>query len=98
LAEPVVDTTPGSAEFGLAMLGVAAKLKRRRIAERTPRGWADAAAHGVKCGRKPNLTARQQREARKRLIEGEMRRGSAGGYAVSQAMISRLALRIARYR
>ena len=34
LAEPVVDTTSDFAELVLAMLGVAAKLERRRIKER----------------------------------------------------------------
>ena len=38
LAEPVVDTTSDFAEAVLAMLGVAAKLERRRIIERTARG------------------------------------------------------------
>ncbi len=37
LAEPVVDTTSDFAELVLAMLGVAAKLERRRIMERTAR-------------------------------------------------------------
>ena len=37
------------------MLGVAAKLQRRRIAKRTARGRADAKAKGVKFGRKPTL-------------------------------------------
>src|SRR5450759_1746262 len=40
LAEPVVDTTSDFAELVLAMLGVAAKLERRRIKERTARGRA----------------------------------------------------------
>ena len=49
------------------MLGVAAKLERRRIIERTARGRADAKAKGVKFGRKPNLTPHQQKEARARV-------------------------------
>src|SRR5271169_2826618 len=53
LAEPVVDTTSDFAELVLAMLGVAAKLERRRILERTACGRADA--KGVKFGRKPTL-------------------------------------------
>jgi hypothetical protein len=48
LAEPVLDTTGDFAELVLAMLGVAAKLERRRIAERTARGRADAKGEG--CG------------------------------------------------
>jgi DNA invertase Pin-like site-specific DNA recombinase len=75
LAEPVVDTTSDFAELVLAMLGVAAKLERRRIAERTARGCADAKAKGVKYGRKPSLTSHQQQEARERLAAGETQRG-----------------------
>ena len=87
-AEPVVDTTPDFAELVLAMLGVAAKLERRRIAERTARGRADAKAKGVKFDRKPALTPHQQQEARKRLAEGETQRSVARSYNVSQATSS----------
>ena len=90
LAEPVVDTTSDFAELVLAMLGVAAKLERRRIVERTARGRADAKAKGDQFGRKPILTPRQQREARKRIDAGETQRSIARSYNVSQATISRL--------
>ena len=46
IAEPVVDTTSDFAELVLAMLGVAAKLERRRILERTARGRADGKGEG----------------------------------------------------
>jgi DNA invertase Pin-like site-specific DNA recombinase len=92
LAEPVLDTTGDFAELVLAMLGVAAKLERRRIAERTARGRADAMAKGVQFGRKPKLTPHQQREARKRIDEGETQRSVARSYNVSQATISRLSV------
>jgi DNA invertase Pin-like site-specific DNA recombinase len=92
LAEPVLDTTGDFAELVLAMLGVAAKLERRRIAERTARGRADAKANGVKFGRKPKLTPHQQREARERVASGETQRSVARSYNVDQATISRLAL------
>ncbi len=91
IAEPVVDTTSDFAELVLAMLGVAAKLERRRILERTARGRADAKAKGIKFGRKPTLTPHQQQEARQRLAAGETQRGVARSYNVSQATISRLA-------
>jgi DNA invertase Pin-like site-specific DNA recombinase len=90
LAEPVLDTTGDFAELVLAMLGVAAKLERRRIIERTARGRADAQAKGVKFGRKPKLTPHQAREAQTRLAEGETQRSIARSYNVSQATISRL--------
>jgi DNA invertase Pin-like site-specific DNA recombinase len=63
LAEPFLDTTSDFAEIIFAILGVAAKLERRRILERTARGRADANEKGVKFGRKPTLTLRQQKEA-----------------------------------
>jgi DNA invertase Pin-like site-specific DNA recombinase len=91
LVEPVLDTTSDFAELVLAMLGVAAKLERRRIIERTARGRADAKAKGVKFGRKPKLTAHQQQEARKRIEAGETQRSIARSYNVSQATIARLA-------
>ena len=73
------------------MLGVAAKLERRRVAERTARGRAHAKANDVRFGRKPTLTPHQQQEARERLAAGETQRSVARSYNVSQATISRLA-------
>ncbi len=91
IAEPVVDTTSDFAELVLAMLGVAAKLERRRIKERTARGRADAKAKGVKFGRKPKLTPHQQREAIKRRDkDGETLRSIGRSYNVSAQTISRL--------
>jgi DNA invertase Pin-like site-specific DNA recombinase len=91
LAEPFLDTTSDFAEIIFAMLGVAAKLERRRILERTARGRADAKENGIKFGRKPTLTPDQQREARARLDAGDTQRSVARGYNVSQSTISRLA-------
>ena len=90
LAEPFLDTTSDFAEIIFAILGVAAKLERRGILERTARGRADAKEKGVKFGRKPILTPHQQREARKRLEAGETQRSVARSYNVSQSTISRL--------
>src|SRR5271165_44537 len=91
IAEPVVDTTSDFAELFLAMLGVAAKLERRRILERTARGRADAEAKGVKFGRKPTLTPHQQQEAIKRRdVDGERLRSIGRRYNVSAQTISRL--------
>jgi DNA invertase Pin-like site-specific DNA recombinase len=90
LAEPFLDTTSDFAEIIFAILGVAAKLERRRILERTARGRADAKAKGVKFGRKPILTPHQQKEARARVAKGETQRSIARSYNVSQSTISRL--------
>jgi DNA invertase Pin-like site-specific DNA recombinase len=91
LAEPIMDTASDFGELVLAVLGIAAKLERRRIVERTARGRADAKAKGVKFGRKPALTSHQQNEARKRIEDGETQRSIARSYNVNQATISRLA-------
>src|ERR1700722_6116482 len=77
LAEPFLDTTSDFAEIIFATLGVAAKLERRRILERTARGRPDPRETGEKFGRKPILTPHQQKEARKRLDAGETQRSVA---------------------
>ena len=92
LAEPFLDTTSDFAEIIFAILGVAAKLERRRVLERTARGRADAKDKSDKFGRKPTLTLHQQKEARKRLEAGETQRCVARSYNVSQSTISRLAV------
>ena len=90
LAESVVDTTSDFAEVVLAILGVAAKLERRRLLDRTARGHAAAKARGQKYGRKPKLTPHQQMEARRRKEAGETVRAIAHSYNVSHSTISRL--------
>ena len=94
LAEPLIDTTSDFKELILAIFGIAAKLERRRIIDRTTRGRADAKAKGVKFGRKPKLTPHQQREAIKRRDkDGETLRSIARSYNVSAATVSRLSSR-----
>jgi len=88
LAKLVLDTMGDLAELVLAMLGVAAKLEGRRIAERTARRRACAKAKGVKFGRKPKLTEYQQREAWARVAAGETQRSLAPSCNVDQATIS----------
>jgi DNA invertase Pin-like site-specific DNA recombinase len=90
LAEPFLDTTSDFAEIVLAILGVAAKLKRRRILERTEHGREATKAQDVKFGRKPNLTPHQKPEVADRVAAGEPQRAVARSYNVSQATISRL--------
>ncbi len=91
LAETMVDTTSDFAEVVLAILGVAAKLERRRIADRTARGKADAKAKGVRFGPKPKLDDCQRREAiRRRDVDGETLRPIGRSYKVSAQTIGRL--------
>ncbi len=91
IAEPLIDTTSDFKELILAIFGIAAKLERRRIIDRTARGRADAKAKGVKFGRKPTLTPHQKHEAIKRRDrDGETLRSIARSYNVSPQTISRL--------
>lgn len=74
----------------LAILGVAAKLERCRIAERTEHGRAAAKAQGVRFRRKPKLAPHQQCEAASRGVAGEPQRAVSRSYNVSQSTIARL--------
>ena len=55
----------------LTVLGGLAEFERDLIRARTGEGRARAKARGVKMGRKPKLTAHQQREAIRRRDDGE---------------------------
>ena len=91
IAEPLIDTTSDFKELILAIFGIAAKLERRRIVDRTTRGRADAKAKGLKFGRKPTLTPHQKAEAIKRRDkQGETLRSIARSYNVSAQTIGRL--------
>jgi DNA invertase Pin-like site-specific DNA recombinase len=91
LAEPFLDTTSDFAEIVFAILGVAAKLERHRILERTARGRANAQAKGIRFGCKPKLTPHQQREAvRRRDVDGETLPSIGRSYNVSAQTISRI--------
>ena len=98
LAEPYLDTTSDFAEIVLAILGVAAKLERRRILERTARGRADAKANGVKFGRKLILTPHQQQEAQapRRGRDAAQRRAQLQCQSEHDFAAHRIALRPAR--
>jgi len=53
-------------------------------------GWRVAKARGVKMGRRPKLTAHQQREALERRDAGDSTREIVRTYNVSHSTISRL--------
>ncbi len=90
LAEPYIDTAGDFSEVVLAILGVVAKLERRRILDRTAHGHVAAKARGVKYGPKFKLTPHQRQEALRRKAEGETIRAIAQSYNVSHSTISRL--------
>ena len=66
-------TTPIGRGF-IAFLSAMAEDERERIVKRANDGRRVARTKGVKFGRKPKLTAHQQKEARKRLRAGDSAR------------------------
>ena len=91
IAEPAVDKTSDFAELVLAMRGVAVKLERRLIKERTERGLTDAKTKGVKLAGTLNSTYMERREATKRRNkDSETLRSIGCSYNVSAQTISRL--------
>jgi DNA invertase Pin-like site-specific DNA recombinase len=90
LGDTWADTTTAHGRLMLTVLGGLAEFERELIRARTGEGRARAMARGVKMGRKPKLTAHQQREALRRHEKGEPMREIARSYNVSHSTISRL--------
>lgn len=90
LADTWADTTTPHGRLMLTVLGGLAEFERELILARTSEGRNRAKERGVKLGRKPKLTAHQQREALARREGGEPIREIARSYAVSHSTISRL--------
>jgi DNA invertase Pin-like site-specific DNA recombinase len=91
LGDTWADTTTAHGRLMLTVLGGLAEFERELIRARTGEGRERAKAQGVKMGRKPKLTAHQQREAIKRRdVKGEPVREIARTFNVSHSTISRL--------
>jgi DNA invertase Pin-like site-specific DNA recombinase len=93
LGDAWADTTTPHGRLMIAVLAGIAEFERELILERTSAGRARAKADGTKFGRRPKLNPHQQREAIKRLDDGEAMRAVARSYAVDHSTISRLAAR-----
>ena len=89
LAEPWADTNLRGLRLLTALEGIAAFERDVRSA-RTEAGQARAVARGVKLGRKPKLTPKQEQEALRRRKKGETLAMIAESYNVSHSTISRL--------
>jgi DNA invertase Pin-like site-specific DNA recombinase len=87
-----IGSTSDFAEIIFEILGVAAKLERRRILERTAHGARPGRCEGQRRQVRPQADPdpHQQKEARKRLKASETQRSVARSYNVSQSTISRL--------
>ena len=90
LSDAWADTTSPHGRLMLTVLGGLAEFERELIRARTGEGRKLAKARGVKMGRKPKLTAHQQREALQRREAGEPTREIARSHNVSHSTISRL--------
>jgi DNA invertase Pin-like site-specific DNA recombinase len=91
LGDPWADTTTPNGRLMLTMLGGLAEFERHLILSRTNESRVRAKARGVRFGRKPKLTKRQQAEALARVARGETLTAIARSYNVSHMTISRLA-------
>jgi DNA invertase Pin-like site-specific DNA recombinase len=89
LAEPWAD---GNLRGGrlLTMLEGIVEFERDVRSARTEAGQARAVARGVKLGRKPKLTPKQEQDALRRRKKGETLATIAESYNVSHSTISRL--------
>src|ERR1700686_5330812 len=82
LGDAWADTTTAHGRLMLTVLGGLAEFERDLISARTGEGRKLDKARGVKMGRKPKLTAHQQREALQRRDAGEPTREIARTYNV----------------
>jgi len=89
LDEPWADTNLRGVRL-LTLLEGIATFERDVRSARTEAGQARAVARGVKLGRKPKLTPRQEQEALRRRKKGETLATIAESYNVSHSTISRL--------
>jgi DNA invertase Pin-like site-specific DNA recombinase len=90
LAEPWADTGTSTGRLMIAVLGGLADVERDLIRTRTAEGRSRAKARGQHMGRPPKLTPQQQKEARRRRVEGATLKELAKSYNVGRATISRL--------
>ncbi len=90
LAEPWVSGNTRNTGWLTLLEGIVAFERDTRSA-RTEAGQARAVASGVKLGRKPKLTPKQEKEALRRRERGETLAAIALVYNVSHSTISRLA-------
>lgn len=91
LGDPWADTTTPHGRLMVTVLAGLAEFERSLIAARTTEGRARAKAKGKRMGRKPTLSAFQQKEALAAFAAGELTQADiARRYGVSRTMISRL--------
>ena len=89
LAEPWADTSQRGMKLMPLLEGIV-EFERDVRSARTEAGQARAVARGVKLGRKPKLTPKQEQEALRRRKRGETLATIAEAYNVSHSTISRL--------
>lgn len=91
LTEPVDTSTPMGV-FVVQVLGAVAQLERSLIIQRTTAGIHAARSRGVKWGRRPILTRREQIEVAHLAAAGIPRAVLASAYGISRPLVYRLEL------
>ncbi len=89
VAEPWADTNMRGARLLTVLEGIT-EFERHVRSARTEAGQARAVARGVKLGRKPKLTPKQEQDALRRRKRGETLATIAESFNVSHSTISRL--------
>ena len=92
LAEPWADTgtSTSTGRLMIAVLDGLADVERDLIRTRTTEGRSRAQKRGQHMGRPPKYTAAQQKQARRRRVEGATLIELARSYGVGKSTISRL--------
>lgn len=90
LAEPWADTTHELGEVLAALVGYIARKTREDILHRTSAGRKRARLNGVRFGRRPKLSLKEQQDAIAHRAAGEPQRQIANAFRVSPSTISRL--------
>lgn len=85
-----IDTTTPAGIFVYTMLSALAEFERRTLSQRTREGMQAARQRGRRIGRPPRLSARQMRDARRRIEEeGQSRSEVAREMGVPRWTLSR---------
>ena len=85
-----VDLTSPAGQLTMGVINSVAQFERDLIVERTNAGLARAKSEGKRFGRPPALSLTQQKEALKRLKEGESVSKIAKAFGVSRVTIARI--------
>lgn len=85
-----VDLTSPAGRMTMGVIGAVAEFERDLLVERTQAGLSRARAQGVRLGRRPSLSAKDQEEVQAKRAQGASLGALAREYGVSRAAIQRI--------